>query len=131
MPLLRFKAEDVRRVVEHSINAPQQGEQTVSYEPHTTRPVAAPSVALVRDSGVYLMSNGKPRDKINDTASFVAYADGCNPDKDEDWYDTAHDLVGGDDFFKLLPWAHELKAKLDRGTKTIMIRMNQDSIEIV
>ena len=56
MPLLRFKAEDVRRVVEHSINAPEQGEQTVSYEPHTTKPVAAPSVALVRDSGVYLMS---------------------------------------------------------------------------
>ena len=70
MPLLRFKAEDVRRVVEHSINAPEQGEQVVSYEPHTTKPVVAPSVALVRDSGVYLMSNGKPRDKINDSASF-------------------------------------------------------------
>jgi hypothetical protein len=38
MPVLRFKAEEVRRVVEHSIAASKQSEE---YVPHTTNPIAA------------------------------------------------------------------------------------------
>ena len=92
MPVLRFKAEDVRRVVEHSIAAPRQTEQVVEYEPHTTKPIAAPAVLLVHDQGVYLTSNSKPRDIVGADAadrSFCAYAIGCYPEKDADWYETA------------------------------------------
>ena len=87
MPVLRFKAEDVRRVVEHSIAAPRQSD--VAY---TTKPVEAPAVLLVHDQGVYRMSNGQPRDSLGadaDDRSFCAYAIGCHPEKDADWYETA------------------------------------------
>ena len=30
-----------------------------------------------------------------------AYAAGCDPDRDPDWWDTGRDLVGGDDFAEL------------------------------
>ena len=92
MPVHRFKAEDVRRVVEHSIAAPKQSEQVVEYVPHTTKPVEAPAVLLVHEQGVYLMSNGQPRDILGADAadrSFCAYAIGCHPEKDADWYETA------------------------------------------
>ena len=64
MPVLRFKAEDVRRVVEHSIAAPRQSD--VAY---TTKPVEAPAVLLVHEQGVYLMSNGQPRDIVGADAT--------------------------------------------------------------
>ena len=97
MPVLRFKAEDVRRVVEHSVAAPRQSD--VAY---TTKPVEAPAVLLVHEQGVYLMSNGQPRDIVGADAadrSFCAY--GCHPEKDADWYETARGLVGGDDFVEM------------------------------
>ena len=64
MPVLRFKAGDVRRVVEHSIAAPRQSD--VAY---TTKPVEAPAVLLVHEQGVYLMSNGQPRDIVGADAT--------------------------------------------------------------
>ena len=134
MPVLRFKAEDVRRVVEHSIAAPKQSEQVVEYVPHTTKPIAAPAVLLVHEQGVYLMSNGQPRDILGADAtdrSFCAYAIGCHPEKDADWYETARGLVGGDDFVETLPWARKLKALIDGGARIITLRMTRDSIEIV
>jgi Protein of unknown function (DUF3085) len=146
MTLLTFMAADVRRVVEHSINAPRQSEQLVDYDREThkpiTAPVEAPAVLLVHDQGVYLMSNGEPRDIVdadatgrkdeasNEGRSFCVYAAGCDPDADEDWYDTARALVGGDDFGETLPWARELKALIDAGAKTITLRMTENSIEI-
>src|SRR6516164_8327694 len=138
MPVLRFKAEDVRRVVEHSIAAPRQSD--VAY---TTKPVEAPAVLLVHAQGVYLMSNGKPRDIVgadstdrkdaakDDGRSFRAYAIGCHPEKDADWYEAARGLVGGDDFVETLPWARKLKALIDGGARIITLRMTRDSIEIV
>jgi Protein of unknown function (DUF3085) len=145
MGLLTFKADDVRRVVEHSINAPAQSERLVDYDDAgkaITTPVDTPHVLLVHDQGVYLMSNGRPRDivdadatdrkdeSINEGRSFVAYATGCDPEIDEDWYDTARALVGGDDFGEWLPWALDLKALIDAGAKTITLRFTSDSVEI-
>ena len=92
MPVLRFKTEDVRRVVEHSIAASKQSEQVVEYVPHTTKPIAAPAVLLVHNQGVYLESNGTPRDIVGADAadrSFCAHAIGCHPEKDADWYETS------------------------------------------
>jgi Protein of unknown function (DUF3085) len=135
MPRLIFNATDVRRVVEHSVDAPKQAEMLVDYDSKTgkaiTKPVPAPSVLLVHDQGVYLMSNGEPRDIIKDQTSFVAYARGCHPIADDDWWETSRALVGGDDFGECLPWANEFKALLDRGAKTIALDFRDDAIEIV
>ncbi len=80
-----FDAVDVRRVVEHSITAKAQGGKTIGYDSKTgeafTEPVDAPAVMLVHDEGVYLMSNGQPRD-VSGERSFVAYARGCHPFRD-------------------------------------------------
>jgi Protein of unknown function (DUF3085) len=84
----------VQRIVEHSLAAPEQSKMLVDFDNNTGdgiySEVEASSVVLVHDQGVYLMSNGKPRDlikkpsrngKVMTDASFVAYAHGCNPDK--------------------------------------------------
>lgn len=135
MPFLTFDAADVRRVVEHSLAAPRQSEQLVDYDSGTgkpiTKPVDAPAVLLVHDQGVYLMSNGNPRDIVKDQTSFCASAHGCHPDRDPDWYETARSQVGGDDFGETLPWANDLKALLDAGATTITLRITADNIEIM
>lgn len=54
------------------------------------------------DHGAYFGANvGK-----HGTDSFqksIHYLDGCCPEKDDDWYDTAHDRFGGDDVGEFLP----------------------------
>src|SRR5262245_3292914 len=70
MSVLTFKAADVRRVVEHSISNKQAevadwstANEANNWTPKTSVP-AEPRVVLVHDQGVYLMSNGTPRDTI-------------------------------------------------------------------
>ena len=122
MANLIFKAVDVKRVVEHALNSKKHGDELVDYDKDfkpITKP-GKPAVLFVHDDGVYLMSNGEPRDLIHgmgrngkpQSTSFVAYAKGCNPKKDAEWYDTARALVGGDDFGETLHWAEEIKAMI-------------------
>ena len=124
MKKLIFNANDVRRVVDHSIKAAKQ----CSYPNWSTAPV----VVLVHDEGVYLMSNGSPADPLDPAHAsgkywkrFVTYAKGCDPIKDKNWYDTAHDLVGGDDFAEYLPWAHQIKELLDKGASHIVLEFGK------
>jgi len=146
MPLLIFNAADVRRVVEHSISAPKQSNMLVDYDDDgkaITKPVDQPAVLLVHDQGVYLMSNGTPRDivgpdgedkrdeKRDEGRSFCAYAKGCDPVKDGDWWNTSCDLVGGDDFGETLPMAREILALIERGAKTITFLVTPQSIQLV
>jgi hypothetical protein len=134
MSKLIFNAADVKRVVEHTLAAPKQGGipdwSKVTDGRAASNPPKKPAVILVHDQGVYLMSNGEPRDTVkrknpNGTdgeGAFVAYAKGCNPDKDkDDWYDNARDLVGGDDFGDHLEWAEAIKKMLDDGATEIVI----------
>lgn len=130
MSKLIFNAVDVRRVVEHSIGSPAQL-KTYARIPEV------PSVLLVHDDGVYLMSNGTPRDLLDKNAedklgarSYVAYAQGCNPKKDPRWWDRSCELVGGDDFAELLP-ASDLHAMIVKGAKTIAIDLTADSMTVI
>jgi len=146
MTVLTFKADDVKRVVEHTIKS-QQSEITDwstateanGWTPKTTVPKEA-HVVFVHDQGVYLMSNGTPRDMVkrkslngkHDTdGSFVAYAKGCDPTKDANWYDMAHAMVGGDDFGEYLPWAEAILERINAGAKTIRISCGQNSLKLL
>ncbi len=133
MSKLVFKSADLLRVVEHSLAAPKQGEQLVDYRDGKaiTAPVEAPAVLLVHDDGVYLMSNGEPRDIVNGTSSYVAHAEGCNPKADSDWYETSRQLVGGDDFGEHLPWAADIKALIDAGRQQIIIDVTGGRLELL
>ena len=52
---------------------------------------------LVADQGIYLMSSGLPREIIKGDQSRIAYAEGTDPDKDENWYENKRQFMGGDD----------------------------------
>src|SRR5580704_12935319 len=97
----------------------------------TPRATAA-ALVLVRDRGVYLLSNEQPRDLVEGERSFVAYAQGCDPYRDRDWRSNSRDLAGDDDFSLTLPWAHDLKALIEAGVRTIVVRIarNADRIEV-
>lgn len=133
MSKLVFKSADLLRIVEHSLAAPKQGEQLVDYRDGKaiTAPVEAPAVLLVHDDGVYLMSNGEPRDIVSGTSSYVAHAEGCNPKADAGWYETSRALVGGDDFGEHLPWAADIKALIDAGHKQIIIDVTGGRLELL
>jgi Protein of unknown function (DUF3085) len=133
-----FAAADVRRVVEHALSAKRWQERVIGYDTNwepVTEP-GEPSVIFVHDEGVYLCSNGLPRDIVSGDdgkgggRSFVAYAHGCNPHTDVYWYDTPRALVGGDDFGETLPWAQEIKDALDAGATEIILALNGETIEL-
>lgn len=147
MSKLQFDSADVRRVCLHSIHAPKQGAmadwETANEENGWTPKRSVPTephVILVHDDGVYLMSNGEPRDEVRrkyratskkTTASaFTAHAAGTDPLKFPDSYwDTARDLVGGDDFGEWLPWARALLKASEAGpTVTLEFTANRIAI---
>jgi hypothetical protein len=130
---LVFKVSDVRRVLEHSISSPEQG--PVAY---TDEPVECPSVVIVHDQGVYLMSNGIPGDfieKDNGTRfrkSFCAYAKGCDPQKDEDFWENSRELVGGDDFAETIQDAGGILGMIvrNKNKRVIKFQMTSDTWEV-
>jgi hypothetical protein len=140
MATLRFRAEDVRRVVEHALAATDWGRKLTGFDAAsgkcTYAKVTEPSVYLVHDEGVYLMSAAVNGDMIEGTAEpgkgrrYCAYAEGCNPDTDRDWWDTARALVGGDDFGETLPWAKAIKARLDSGVKIVTVKLSANRIAL-
>lgn len=132
MGRLIFDVADVRRVVEHTLAAPEQSviadwskaTERNGWTPAYVKP-EEPNVVLVHDKGVYLMSNGQPRDLVDEESAFCAYAKRCDPTKDTDWWEAARELVGGDDFGEYFPWANEMKKMLDNGAIQIAINFGQ------
>lgn len=89
---LRFKTEDVRRILEQSKNDTEWRE---GYAGPT-----GPGVFIVGDNGVYLMSTGKNQKKVEGKDRFdVVYAEECNPETMEfdDWWENKRATFGGDD----------------------------------
>ena len=110
MSRLVFKADDLRRLVTHALAAPSH---SVGYGG------VKGDVVLAHDQGVYLMSAGQPRDLVSD------------PRTDSAWWETARDLVGGDDFGQHLPWATGIRAAIDGGARTVVIDITEESISLV
>lgn len=98
MPTCVFKTDEIRRSVIHATSAT---EWDMGWEGDPARP----ALLFVHDTGVYLMSNGIPRDiSDHDTERcYVAFAEHCNPITDSEFYENSRELVGGDDFVEVLP----------------------------
>lgn len=147
--ILKFKAADVKRVLLHALQATDWTPECLSYgeEPDwkATYAAAKPAVILVHDDGVYLMSAGIPRDPRDDEAkakhaagdpvwhSFVAYAEGCHPLKDEDCWEMARQLVGGDDFGEHLSdpdWLKRMGESALKG-RDVRLRFSSSSIKLL
>lgn len=109
MGVCRFKTSEVLPLIKHALAATTfdmgyEGMSDDDYRklgmtPPETRTPNGPGLLLVHDQGVYLMSNGTPRE-----VDAIAYAEGCDPKIGEfdDWYGKSRELVGGDDFVEVL-----------------------------
>lgn len=157
MHILKFNAKEVAAQVEHARQAPEhsptfsmQFESQYWKDPnakmsddeifgakgeHMDMSKIPAGLHLVHDQGVYIMSNGSPRmiRPDSDVSSVVCYADECDPEKDEDWYETARVMVGGDDFAEHLPidWWDSYLAKYPKMNKPFKIGVSSDNIKLV
>lgn len=109
MPICVFKSDEVIRCVEHALNSAEWSMGWVSEEE-----TPGPGLFFVHDQGVYVMSNGVPTDMDGEQTAYVAFAEHCNPKIDNEWWDNARELVGGDDFSEVIPVNQEWLAKLGR-----------------
>ena len=84
-----------------SDRAELHGEDNMGHEQPDEETNGKPGLWLIKDSGIYLMSNGNPglpdteTNHNRDSLLKVAYAKGYGPLAD---YDTIRQAVGGDDF---------------------------------
>jgi hypothetical protein len=120
----------VRRLIAHAKAAPDHskcfGEK-----------VAKPALHFVKDEGIYLMSNGKPRDIADGKAdtlgakSFVVYAKGYDPVKGNrsDVWSAAREAVGGDDFSESIDLA-DIEPAITDQTTGIFITVSKTKFSI-
>ena len=134
MAILIFDAADARRVAQHAIDngadcaTEMYGEKVVKE--------SRPAIFLVGDEGIYMTSAAKMRDiadpENNPDRAFCAYAKGCNPDTDPDFYDEKRRLWGGDDGAELLQdWPEKIIALCDAGAKQIKVKITATQLAIV
>ncbi len=76
-------------------------------------------LVLAHDGGVYICCEGLTRDGRR---LLCAYADRCDPSIDRDWFDTAAELVGEDDFVERIDIAGlpELVERLRNGERLVI-----------
>jgi len=121
---IRFDGKDVARCFFHA------SQSTEHVKVYGFKKQAG--LLLVHDRGVYLMSTGLPGDKADkDDPCFVAYAEGCDPVKDEnEWMVNARHLVGGDDFTEMIPLSEFIDPVvrgLSSGRYDLQFEMDEDS----
>jgi hypothetical protein len=100
MGIAIFKTSELKRCVEHAL-------ASTAWSMGFSEENPGPGILLVKDHGIYCMSNGEPRDIVDGICrSYVTYAKGCDPgvlSGSADWYDNCRKIAGGDDFAEFLP----------------------------
>jgi hypothetical protein len=139
MPTCRFKAADLKRLIAHALSSSDfdMGHENMTDDefaslgltPPAERTPVGPGLLFVHDRGVYLMSNGIPRDiDAAQSGSHVVYAQHCNPHDDEDWYDNSREIVGGDDFAEVIRLPKSWEEACEQ-FETFEIVINSDMLE--
>lgn len=83
---------------------------------------------LVGDRGIYLMSNGRPRQNVNEEGTCqLVYAIGASPE-DEGSYDAKINLYGGDDGCDFLP-AETIRPLLEE-YEYLFVRFSGNAMEV-
>lgn len=131
--VLRFDKSIVWRLIDHAQNSP-------SHEKSFGERRAKPSVWLVGDAGVYLMSNGRPALLHNGrlgkpsasprSPALTAHAEGCDvTDRVEDWWPIHNAIAGGDDFCQPLP-IQDMRRAAEAAKTHVVIVANQEFFQI-
>ena len=93
-----------------------------------------PGLWLVKDEGIYLMSNGVTADGTRVPLDPV-YAKGYDPTKRDRMavWDDARDAVGGDDFVEFLPaeWAYDAAARQRDPRDPFVLSVTPDEVRLV
>ena len=102
--------------------------------PYGLNPDSGAGLMLVKDDGIYLMSNGAPGLPGTDTAHKVVYARGyealpatAKMEERITRYDKTREAVGGDDFTELLPAKNFERL---RAYDTVEIKLTADRITL-
>ncbi len=132
--IIQFEAAALLRCVDHTLAA-------TKWRPSWGVPTTEPTLWLVGDQGVYLMSAADPGDFLTKETEpgkarlHVAYAKGIDPTVDDfnDWWDTKRAVFGGDDFVEQfgLGFVRQVKADITAGAKTIRLKVNKRSIALM
>ncbi len=151
MAQLSFNLADVKPLIEHAKAAPEQqptfgqlADETLwkpGAKPGPYGTVEAseldpsklmPSLLFVKDRGAYLMSAGTPGQMSGDGEKrVVVYAAGCDPEKDEEWWDECRHKCGGDDFAESLSVAmFEQAMSQTPGAKRLVITLTTRTIKV-
>lgn len=128
---LIFEGDAVLELLTHARKAAKH------VSPYGLTAEPGPGLMLVKDDGIYLMSNGEPGLPGADTVNKVVYARGyealpLNASTEERMirYDKVKDAVGGDDFAEFLPAGSFEKLTAD-GTVRIELTANRMTISIM
>lgn len=107
MPTLIFPGSNVLELLAHAKAAPSHSAG------YSQLPDPGPGLLLVKDAGIYLMSNGRPGLPVEEgkPGEKVVYAQGFEPaktieDRGGDWdkqYRKIQAAAGGDDFVEFIP----------------------------
>lgn len=84
-------------------------------------------ILLVHDQGLYLMT--RTLREPDGERAVCAYAEGCDPAADGDWWDRARDLVGGDDFVEEIG-DFAVLAKIVEGGAGLAIDISESHLSI-
>lgn len=122
---LTFKVDDtLKKIVAHTMAAKEWKEA------YTGKKLKKPSLFFVKDRGAYIMSAAtKTLLKGKDKGHVVSFANGLDPDKNEDVWDQCREICGGDDFAENLD-CDDFDKIIKEGAKTIRIVLTDTSIAI-
>ena len=125
MSILEFAAQDVQRLITHANEASGHNMGWIDIDPK-------PALILVGDRGVYLMSNGRPcqRVEFGKDKAFVVHAKGHSPDIDATWWEAKRASFGGDDGADTLDMIPAIEAQIDAGAYTIRLLIDKDAIKL-
>jgi hypothetical protein len=146
MTKLLFNSADVWRQLQHAIadtgHSPTIGQkleyimrtkgvsEDEAFESFATVDVPREEVPaglwLVKDDGIYLMSNG-----VSDRECGEAYAVGFDPKRDQDVWDLSRDAAGGDDFSEFLAASMFPEGPYEDPRTRIVIDLRPDSFELI
>lgn len=126
-----FDGVAVLELLAHAKAAPR------NVSPYNLTPDPGPGLMLVKDDGIYLMSNGEPGLRGTETANKVAYAQGyealpntASMEERMARYDKVRDAAGGDDFAEFVP-AKSLAPLEPRGSLEVELSADKMTISIV
>lgn len=96
---------------------------------HIDKSKVESALQLVGDQGVYLITNAEAEGTPAQRGT-VAYAEGCDPDKDDFFYENKRHLFGGDDGSVTIPFDWALWAKHEK-KRVLKLKLSSNSVELV